>query len=175
MKKSIRKITILFLSLVLLINVSFFTLQAKDNKKIKTKEEVYAENLEKIKEYNNLSVEEIAKKNGITVEQLEKVQKLISNRGKKVDLDVYLRAVGCTYCHEGKLVNTGNRCLPWHTTGQQRKCDDHAYGYDVEYERICQSTKKCDVCGFEFTTDWRENYWKCFGTNDPGGILSVRK
>ena len=170
MKKLIRKITILFLSLVLLINASFFTLQAKENKTIKTKEEVYAENLEKIKEYDDLSVEEIAKKNGITVEQLEKVQKLSSNKGRKVSLDVFLRAVGCPYCHEGKLVNRGNICLPWHTTGNQRECDDYAYGYDVEYKRSCQSTKKCDVCGYEYTTNWEETNWKCFGTNDPGRI-----
>ena len=171
MKKSIRKITILFLSLVLIINASLFTLQAKGNKKIKNKDEVYAENLEKIKEYENLSVEELAKKNGITVEHLEKVQKLSSNKGRTVNLDVYLRAVGCPYCQEGKLINTGKRCLPWHTTGQQRECDDYAYGYDVEYERTCEASKKCDVCGYEYTTkDWKETNWKCFGTNDPGKI-----
>ena len=171
MKKSIRKITILFLSLVLIINASFFTLQAKNNKRIKTKEEVYAENLEKIKEYNDLSKEDLAKKNGITVEKLDEVKKLNSKIGKTVKIDAFLRTVACPYCKDGRLIHLGNKCLYWHTTGNQRRCDDnYAYGYDVEYKRLCQATKKCDRCGYEYSTEWEETYWKCFGNNDPGRI-----
>lgn len=163
MKKNIS----ILMALLLIISITFAIRADGNINGSKTKKEAKAEAIEILKEYNDLTDEKLAELAGLTEKEFKITKDTESKYGKIVEPEIIVRAVGCPKCGSGRMIHLGNQCHKWHTTGNQRRCTDYAFGYDVEYTRSCQATRRCESCFYEYTSEWREYEWRCHGTNNP--------
>lgn len=125
----------------------------------------YADAILELRKYDGLTDKQVAKLEGISLSKLKESKKI--KDGEIIhDVEIGLfRSAVCPNCHNGRMINHGNKCLDYRSTGEQRACIHKAYGTDLRFERTCQAIARCEACGYLISSQWTESRWDCHGYN----------
>lgn len=81
-----------------------------------------------------------------------------------VETVVAPRAVACPHCGSSVGRHTSVAWNPWYRTGNQRNCDKHPWGIDLELQRDGMETITCSQCGFGISSQSKSEFsWECHG------------
>lgn len=118
------------------------------------------------------TVSELAEEQGITEQEIldlrekePKIEDLEKMYAEDLEHnDDSLMSFICPKCGKGKLIVVDSGCSGWVKTGKQRLCTHgKRYGVDIECDKLCYETTKCDSCFWENRSEWHENKWECRG------------
>lgn len=158
-----KKIKYIFAVILTTMVVLSSALNAGGNVLMSDDQDRYQDAIDEIKSFDGYSTEKLAEIADMSVEEFKKFTKIDKNANIiAVTPDVFRTKI-CSSCHNGRMINHGNKCLEYRNTGEQRPCTHYAYGTDIRFERTCQAIARCEICFYTISTEWKESKWECHG------------